>query len=81
MNDKLSDDVNKKFMLPLTIEPQDHQEKVFHNAQSSLLLVVQPVAVVFHWAKFSTRGDNFFCLLTPLFAYWPSSKGKFLLDW
>ena len=34
MNDELSDDIKKKFILPLTIdhELQDHEEKVFHNA-------------------------------------------------
>ena len=35
MNDELSDDIKKKFMLPLTIELQDHKEKVFHNASVS----------------------------------------------
>ena len=28
----------KKFMLPLTIELQDHKEKVFHNAPVSLIV-------------------------------------------
>ena len=32
MNDELSDDIKKKFMLPLTIELQDHKEEVLHNA-------------------------------------------------
>ena len=32
MNDGLSDDIKKKFMLPLTIELQDHKVKVFRNA-------------------------------------------------
>ena len=31
MNDQLSNDIKKKFMLPMTIEIQDHKEKVFHN--------------------------------------------------
>ena len=35
MNDGLSDDIKKKFMLPLTIEPQDRKEKVFHNGAVS----------------------------------------------
>ena len=35
MNDELSDDIKKKFMLPLTTELQDHKEKVFHNAPVS----------------------------------------------
>ena len=30
MNDGISDDIKKKFMLPLTIELQDHKGKVFH---------------------------------------------------
>ena len=30
MNDELSDDIKKKSMSPLTIELQDHKEKVFH---------------------------------------------------
>ena len=37
MNDDLSDDIKKKFMLPLTIELQDHEEKVFHNTPVPLL--------------------------------------------
>ena len=35
MNDELSDDIKKKFMLILTIELQDHKEKVFHKAPVS----------------------------------------------
>ena len=35
MNDELSDNIKKKFMLPLTIELQEHKEKVFHNAPVS----------------------------------------------
>ena len=35
MNAGLSYDIKKKFMLPLTIELQDHKEKVFHNAPVS----------------------------------------------
>ena len=35
MNDELSDDINKKFMFPLTIELQDHKEKVFYNEKVS----------------------------------------------
>ena len=35
MNDGLSDDIKKKFMLPLTIELHDPKEKVFHNAKVS----------------------------------------------
>ena len=35
MNDELSDDVKKEFMLPLTIELQDHKEKVFRNTPVS----------------------------------------------
>ena len=35
MNDELSDDIKKKFMLPLTIELHDHREKVFHNSPVS----------------------------------------------
>ena len=34
MNDELSDDIKKKFMLSLTIELQDHK-KVLHNAPVS----------------------------------------------
>ena len=36
MNDELSDDVEKKFMLPLTTELQDYKEKYFITPQSSL---------------------------------------------
>ena len=36
MNDELSDYFKKMFMLPLTIELQDHKEKVFYNAPVSL---------------------------------------------
>ena len=36
MNDELSDDIKKKFMLPLTVELQDHKGKVFHDALSPL---------------------------------------------
>ena len=36
MNDELSDDIKKKFMLPLTIELQDHKEKLFITPQSPL---------------------------------------------
>ena len=35
MDDELFDDNNKKFMLALTIELQDHKEKVFHNVPVS----------------------------------------------
>ena len=35
MNDGLSNDTKKKFMLLLTIDLQDHKEKVFHIAQVS----------------------------------------------
>ena len=35
MNDELSDDIKKKFMLALTIELQDHKGKVFQNAPVS----------------------------------------------
>ena len=35
MNDELSDDIKKKFILPLTSELQNHKEKVFHNAPVS----------------------------------------------
>ena len=35
MNDGLSGDIKKKFMLPLTIELKDHKEKLFHNAPVS----------------------------------------------
>ena len=31
ISDELSDDIKKKFILPLTIELQDHKEKVFYN--------------------------------------------------
>ena len=31
MNDGLSDNIKKKFMLQLTIEPRDPKEKVFPN--------------------------------------------------
>ena len=31
----MNDDIKKKFMLPLTIELQDHKEKVFDNAAVS----------------------------------------------
>ena len=36
INDGLSDDVKKKFMLPLMTELHDSKEKVFHNAPVSL---------------------------------------------
>ena len=36
MDDELSDDIKKKFVLPLSIELQDHKEKVFHNASVPL---------------------------------------------
>ena len=36
MNDGLSDDIKKKFTLPLTIELHDHIKKVFHNSPVSL---------------------------------------------
>ena len=32
MNDELFDDIKNKVMLPLTVELQDHKEKVCHNA-------------------------------------------------
>ena len=32
MNITVSDDIKKRFALPLVIELQDHKEKVFHNA-------------------------------------------------
>ena len=35
MNEELNDDIKKKFMLPLTIELQDHEENVFRNAPVS----------------------------------------------
>ena len=35
MNDGLSNDIKKKFMLPLTIELHYPKEKVFHNAPVS----------------------------------------------
>ena len=35
MSDELADDIKKKFMLSLTIELQDHKEKVFHKAPVS----------------------------------------------
>ena len=44
MNDELSDDIKKKFMLPLTIELQDQKEKVFDNA---------PVSPIFTFGKSS----------------------------
>ena len=47
MNDGLSDDIKK--MLPLTIELQDHKEKVFHNV---------PVSPTFHEKMFSTQGRH-----------------------
>ena len=40
MNDELSDDIKKKFMLPLTIELQDHKENVFHNAPVSPINII-----------------------------------------
>ena len=45
MNDELSDDIEKKFMLPLTIELQDHKEKVFHNAPVSATFEMFPILV------------------------------------
>ena len=39
MNDGLSDDIKKKFMLPVTIELQDHKEEVFHNARFNLAIL------------------------------------------
>ena len=38
MNDGLSDDIKKEFMLPLTIELHDPKEKVFHNVPVSPIL-------------------------------------------
>ena len=39
----ISDDIKKKFILPLTIELQDHKEIVFHNAPvSPTCLVTKP---------------------------------------
>ena len=38
MNDGLSDDIKKELMLPLTIEQQDHKEKVFHNTPVSSII-------------------------------------------
>ena len=38
MNDELSDDIKKKFLLPLTIELQDHKEKCFVTPLSNFLL-------------------------------------------
>ena len=35
MNDELSNDIKKKLMLSLTIELQDHNEKVFRNVPVS----------------------------------------------
>ena len=35
MDDGLSDDIKKKFMLPMTTDLQDHKEKVFNNAAIS----------------------------------------------
>ena len=35
MNDQLSDDIKKKFMLLLTTELHDPKKKVFHNAPFS----------------------------------------------
>ena len=32
MNDELSDNIKKKFMLSLTIELHDHKENVFHKS-------------------------------------------------
>ena len=40
VNDELSDDIKKKFMLPLTIELQDHKEKVFHKVLHKVLLLL-----------------------------------------
>ena len=41
MNDRLSDDIKKNFMLSLTIELQDYKQKVFHNAPVSPDLLIK----------------------------------------
>ena len=41
MNDGLSHDIKKKFMLPLTIELHDSKEKCFITPQSPLLFTNQ----------------------------------------
>ena len=41
MNDEPFDDIKKKFMLPLMIELQDHEEKVFHNLPVSHWLIME----------------------------------------
>ena len=40
MNDELLDDMKKKFILPLTIELQDHKDKVFHNSPVSPTCII-----------------------------------------
>ena len=57
MNDALSDDIKKKFMLPLTIELQDHEEKVFHNAPVSSTRNLQFESDM-HWFHETTNGDT-----------------------
>ena len=42
MNDGLSGDIKKKFMLPLTIKLHDPKENVFHNVP------VSPTITLFH---------------------------------
>ena len=48
MNDELSDDVKEKFMLPLTIELQDHKEKLFYNAPVSPISRLQRAKTLGH---------------------------------
>ena len=45
MNGELSDDIKKKFMLPLVVELQHLEEKEFHNAQVS----PTGIEISFHW--------------------------------
>ena len=57
MNDELSDDIKKKFILPLTIELQDHKEKVFHNA------LVSHSIIWLLFANATLRSEHDFLLL------------------
>ena len=49
MNDELSDDIKRKFMLPLTIELLDHKEKVFHDAPVSPTLLEHGWKPIWLW--------------------------------
>ena len=54
MNDELSDDIKKKFILPQMIELQDHREKVFHVSPTSDFA-----------SKCAVKSVQYQCKLTP----------------